>query len=377
MLQKRVLIISYARDLHARAVAYAIRAKGHICKEFYCADYPTLASITLMASSHIDSAGSVLCHADGSFDIGDDKFDTIWLRRRPAPYLPPSMNPGDREVASRQCERGLSDLIAALDRPGVFWVNPLECEITSYLKMYQLRHAQRAGLTIPETLISNNPNDIREFIARCNGKAIHKLQQNAMWKSQDGNQVFGCYTAPVTCSDLPRDATLRLSPGIFQPLLKKQFEVRVACCGNYLMAVRIDSQSDDRASIDWRAGQWYVDMTPHLLPEETARGIRRFLDSTGLAHASLDFIVDENGEYIFLEANPQGQFLWMEDRAEMPILDIFTQYLIAGRRDFHPQLDNAKVILPQFKQVWDGGLKESVQKHVLVGETMSVPDYVA
>jgi hypothetical protein len=106
-----------------------------------------------------------------------------------------------------------------------------------------------------------------------------------MWKSQDAEQLFTCFTSPVTADDLPSDSMLRLCPGIFQPMLKKEFEVRVACFGTYLIALRIDSQSDDRARIDWRAGQQYVDMRPHVLPEGVEQGIRRFLDSTGLAHA--------------------------------------------------------------------------------------------
>jgi hypothetical protein len=195
-----------------------------------------------------------------------------------------------------------------------------------------------------------------------------------VWKSQDGEHVFGCFTSPVTCSDLPKDETLRLCPAIFQPLLKKRFEVRVVCFGTYLLAVQIDSQSDDRARIDWRAGQWYIDMRPYTLPEDVSQGIRRFLHSTGLAHASLDFIVNESGEHIFLEANTQGQFLWMEDRAKLPVLDIFTQYLIAGQKDFHPQSSIPQVTWPQFKEVWENGLKDTVHRHVLVGERSNVPD---
>jgi glutathione synthase/RimK-type ligase-like ATP-grasp enzyme len=376
MSQKRVLIISYPYDIHARAVAYAIRARGHICEEFYCADYPSLTTITLKVSTRTerDRLGSIARYLNGSFNVASDTFDTIWLRRRRAPWLPPSMHPGDREVAARQCDYCLSDLIASLDGPGVFWVNPFERENTSQLKIYQLRHAVQAGLAIPETLVSNDPDEIRDFITHCGGIAIHKLLQNAAWKSQEGERIFACCTTPVTCNDLPKDAILRLSPGIFQPLLDKQFEVRVACFGDHLMALQIDSQSDDRARIDWRVGQWFVDMKPYDLPEDVAHNIRRFLHATGLAYAALDFIVTQSGEHIFLEANPQGQFLWMEDRAGMPVLDVFSQYLIAGEKEFRPESGDAPITWSQFKEVWEGGLKESIHQHVTVGEAVSVPD---
>jgi glutathione synthase/RimK-type ligase-like ATP-grasp enzyme len=379
MPQKRILIVSYPYDIHARAVAYAIRARGHFCEEFYCADYPTLNSITLRASNQKGnvSSGSVAHHPDGSFKIQSDTFNTVWLRRRRDPWLPASMHPGDREVAISQCDLCLSDFMAALDGPDVFWINPVESNCTSDLKLYQLRHALAAGLKIPDTLISNDPDEIREFINRCGGRAIHKLLQNITWKSEDGAKTFACCTTPVSCQDLPRDAVLRLSPGIFQPLIDKQFEVRVACFGNHLMAVQIDSQSDERARLDWRMGQWFVEMKPYDLPEEIAEKIRRFLHTTGLAYAALDFIVTPDGEHVFLESNPQGQFLWMEDRAGLPVLDVFSQYLIAGDKDFRPELSDPQVTWPQFRAVWEGGLKESVHRHVLVEEAVSVPDYIS
>jgi len=185
MSKKRVLIISYPYDTHARAIAYAIRAKGHICEELFCADYPSLTTISLKASNKTGSHGSIIHQDNSGFEITNDAFDTIWLRRRREPWLPTSMHPGDREVALRQCDCSLSDLIAALDGPSVFLVNHFEREHATNLKLYQLRQAVRAGLTIPETLINNSPEEIREFIARCGGTAIHKLQRNAAWKSKE------------------------------------------------------------------------------------------------------------------------------------------------------------------------------------------------
>ena len=80
---------------------------------------------------------------------------------------------------------------------------------------------------------------------------------------------------------------------------------------------------------------------------------------------------------MFLESNPQGQFLWMEDRAGLPVLDVFSQYLVAGDKDFRPELSDPQVAWPQFRAVREGGLKESVQRHMLVEEAVSVPDYIS
>ena len=97
----------------------------------------------------------------------------------------------------------------------------------------------------------------------------------------------------------------------------------------------------------------------------------------GVAKGSCFIIVTPDGEYVFLESNPQGQFLWMYDRAGVPVLDVFSQYLIAGCNDFRPELVDPQVTWPQFRTVWEGGLKESVHRHVLVDEAVSVPDYIS
>jgi len=55
----------------------------------------------------------------------------------------------------------------------------------------------------------------------------------------------------------------------------------------------------------------------------------------GLVFGSLDFIVTPNDEYIFLEVNEQGQFLWMEEyNLDFKMLDIFVNFLVSGTRKF-------------------------------------------
>jgi hypothetical protein len=283
------------------------------------------------------------------------------------------MHPGDREIATHHCSRFLNDFVTTLDGPDVFWVNHYQRESTYVLKLYQLREAKRAGLVVPRTLVGNDPGEIRKFIESCGGVAAHKMVQLASWKSDEANR-YACYTSPVTSADLPDDDTLRLCPAILQPLLEKRFEVRVACFGDCLVALKIDSQADERARTDWRRGQWYVDMVPYALPDTIARGIRSFLRSTGMVSASLDFIVTPDGEHVFLEANPQGQFLWMEDRAGLPLLDIVSDFLITGDPRFQYNCDSPKVRFAQFAEVWENGLREQTQEHVCERTVRIVPD---
>jgi hypothetical protein len=48
--------------------------------------------------------------------------------------------------------------------------------------------------------------------------------------------------------------------------------------------------------------------------------IRRLMDSFGLNFASLDMIVTPEGDFVFLELNPNGQWLWLELELGLPLV---------------------------------------------------------
>ena len=187
--------------------------------------------------------------------------------------------------------------------------------------------------------------------------------------------MYAAYTVPVTEDQLPDDDVVRLCPGIFQPFLQKSFEIRIACLGDLLVAARINSQTDDRAATDWRAGQMHIEMEPYELPAEVAAGCRRLLRDLGLAHASIDFIVDPDGEHVFLEVNPQGQFLFLETRAGLPMLDMFSEFLVAGTRDFTWREDDHEVIrFEEFEVIWKETWRTDATRHAHFRRPLGAPD---
>jgi hypothetical protein len=324
-----------------------------------------------------DEAGKFLMRGLGVTEEQVASYDTIWFRRPGGPVLPEDMHPGDKQVAAWQCENFLEAAFAFLaDGGGSFWVNPLHTEPTAQHKSYQLRSAVRAGLTIPPTLISNDPDEIRAFIREQGGVAAHKLLRTASWTSKEEGreQVYAAYTVPVREEQLPEDDVVRLCPAIFQPFLPKSFEVRVACLGRLCVAIRIDSQSNERAAMDWRLGQFYVGMEPYELPPEVAEGCRRLLRELGLVHASLDFIVDPDGKHIFLEVNPQGQFLFLESRAGLPLLDMFSEFLAAGTWDFTWSEDHEIVHYEEFERFWSQTGQREADRHAMLRRPLGAPD---
>ena len=48
--------------------------------------------------------------------------------------------------------------------------------------------------------------------------------------------------------------------------------------------------------------------------------IHRLMDSFEINFASLDMILTPEGEFVFLEINPNGQWLWLEEELGLPLL---------------------------------------------------------
>jgi glutathione synthase/RimK-type ligase-like ATP-grasp enzyme len=379
--QKRVLIVTDPSDVHAEAVAYALRTKGHHCECLLAPDFPTLLSLSTRIDPG-DRAGRFRLRGPGVLQEDQSRpFDAIWMRRPGGAVLPEDMHPGDRVIAARQCEVFLSSVTAFLNHgAGTFWVNPPASDAMAPYKPFQLRSAVRAGLTIPATLISNDPDDIRSFLREHGGVVAHKLLRPAAWVADgaggdDGEHVYAAYTVPVTEAQLPDDDVLRLCPGIFQEFLQKSFEVRVACLGDFLVAARINSQADERAATDWREGQMHIGMEPYELPHGVAEGCRRLLRQLGVVHASLDFVVAPNGDHIFLESNAQGQFLFLEDRAGLPLLDMFSEFLVRGTMDFTWRGDDHEAVrFEDFATVWTQTWRTEAARHVQFQKPWGAPD---
>lgn len=70
---------------------------------------------------------------------------------------------------------------------------------------------------------------------------------------------------------------------------------------------------------DWRADYAHLRYTPEVLPEAVAGKVQALLRALRLRFAALDLIVTPDGEYVFLEANPNGQWAWIEHETGLPI----------------------------------------------------------
>ena len=145
------------------------------------------------------------------------------------------------------------------------------------------------------------------------------------------------YRLPLTTTLPPGHSleSVALAPTMFQPYVDKAFELRCVVMGDKIFAAKLDSQASEDSRIDWRGGDPEHEIFE--LPKSVQVSLRRLMDSFDLNFASLDMIVTPDGEFVFLELNPNGQWLWLEYELGMPLVatmaDLLTTNYDTGGHD--------------------------------------------
>ncbi len=326
-----ILIPTIQNDIHATAVALVLEQMGHRPIRWFCQDLPEAATASFRVGTQ---AGRVILRPTAEAGIAPQNVDIFWNRRVGDPIIKnPDAQPSDQKVARQEMKQFVRGLVQTLSERA-FAVNDHEAARRAN-KLYQLHVATQLGFHIPETLISNDPEHIKAFLRQHeDAGVIFKGFRPVTWVA--GKRTAQLYTHEVRLGMLPYDPMLQLSPGIFQTQVPKAFEVRVTCMGAELFAAKLDSQSSQAGRVDWRQEVPSAMPTSRMeLPGKIADRCRSLLKRLGLVFGCLDFIVTPSGEYVFLEVNQMGQFLWVEEVApELPLLQAFCEFLVSRDRTF-------------------------------------------
>lgn len=198
-------------------------------------------------------------------------------------------------------------------------------------KMLQTKIAQEVGFLVPDTCYSNRKADILRLAARHEELILKSIESDGIWNDgEEEEYVF--YAQKVASSllcDVPDEAFTQ-TVSYVQHYVPKAYELRITVVGDRVFACKIDSQSleEDKGKIDWRQGYGYgLKYEVHALPQAIADQCCRFLEKMCLNFGAFDFVVTPDGEYVFLECNPNGQWLWIELETGLKISEAIADFL--------------------------------------------------
>jgi len=188
-------------------------------------------------------------------------------------------------------------------------VNPLGAEYVANRKLFQLLKAKEVGLDIPDTIVTSDAEEARQFLDRMNGTAIFKVLAGERRRLIETRRFRKSYFRKL--------AALRYAPLIFQELVEAEQDIRVTIVDEEVFSASI-RPTTSKAQLDWR-----LDLTakiePHVLPARIESKLVDLLRSLGLRFGVLDVRLTPDGKYVFLEVNPSGQFLFCEIQGKLAI----------------------------------------------------------
>jgi ATP-GRASP peptide maturase of grasp-with-spasm system len=198
---------------------------------------------------------------------------------------------------------------------------------SSLNKLIVLTEASKLGLQIPDTKICSSKNVLINFF-NTHKEIISKDLHNTLAFNDDSN-FYNSVTKKVSknfISKLPRNFT----PSLFQKLIKKKYEIRSFYLDKTCYSMAIFSQNDNQTKVDFRnynedKPNRYV---PYILPKNIELKITQLMQKLDLNTGSIDLIKDLDGNYVFLEINPVGQFGMVSEPCNYYLEKIIAEYLI-------------------------------------------------
>lgn len=247
-------------------------------------------------------------------------FTNIYYRRPELPcYDDPELTEGERAFLQIEVYYTLEGVYRLLSKK--HWFNNVFAIRNAENKIYQLLMAKEVGLTVPETLISNYGDSVERFLG--NGNHIVKPVHNARIRDKKYPRIV--YTSEITQPFQKEE--IEFNVNYLQNKIEKKYDVRATFVGKKCFAVTIDSQEMEETSVDWRKGEHILSHTPIELPQDIMEKCFFLMEKLNLHYGAIDFILDKQGNYVFLEINPNGQWAWIEHLTGLPISKEIVKYL--------------------------------------------------
>jgi hypothetical protein len=180
-------------------------------------------------------------------------------------------------------------------------------------KPYQAQAIRAAGFDVPETLVTNEPDLVRDFVAT-RGRVIYK-------------SVSGIRSIVREVDDeaLARLGDIRWCPVQFQAYVEGT-DVRVHVIGRQVFATRVTSTAADYRYAG-RDGGLPARLEPARLSEAIEQRCVELTRRLGLLFSGIDLRVTPAGRAVCFEANPCPAYSYYEGHTGQPIARAVARYL--------------------------------------------------
>jgi glutathione synthase/RimK-type ligase-like ATP-grasp enzyme len=250
----------------------------------------------------------------------------IWARRFALPEILRQVKPGHADFVKRELAIVMDAFLEGT--PGIFQINSSVADRLAGNRLVQAQRAKKAGFLVPDTLVTQDRDAARDFLAEHTDVLCKALSFGRVSSAPDAELV-------AFASTVPRDLALEglaSCPALFQKKISKRYDWRITTVGARAFSAR--AAFDPQVSpVDWRQEQDAATRFVHAEPPpDILDRLFRLAGDSGIVYGAHDLIETANGEFFFLETNPAGQWGWLELTIGLPIGRAIADELVAHSR---------------------------------------------
>jgi hypothetical protein len=298
--RRTVLILTQPLDRTSDHVILRLQKRGVDVVRFDTGWFPSEAS--LIASLDGDEPDTAIINSSIGKPVDLGKVASIWYRRPLDFTFSSELDPDARRFARDEALHGLGGVLRSVD---CRWVNHPEKEVSAGYKPFQLASARS---------FIQGPGQSYIYKTLCVPEVVSDIYDHAL-----------VFTSRLTLADIEAIDTVRFTPCLLQQFVPKAFEIRATVINGKMFAVGLHAPDPDID--DWRQVTNDLTYSVYQMPADVEERSLRLVRELGLLFAAMDFVVTQEGEHVFLELNPSGQWTWLEAATGLPMVDTLADCL--------------------------------------------------
>ncbi len=242
--------------------------------------------------------------------INASSIRSVIFRRPTLPIF--SDNEMDNRFLSREFLYGLRAFFEASD---AIWMNHPQANTDACSKLSNLWLAREIGFNVPKSIVSSAASEIERWAHTVDQSVIKSVSFGLL---EEQNSARMAFTQRLPKEFNPSENLIEGVPSLFQEEVSKAKDIRIVVVGKNVFSA---SLPDEKNEIDWRKSSLHKPWDEYNLPPCHEALCVTLCEKLGLEFAAIDMIETPQGDLFFLEINPNGQWVWLEQEAKLPISD--------------------------------------------------------
>ncbi len=305
-----IILLSTGRDINCLKLSHVLsrRKKKHIILD------PSNSKSSYAFETLINDNNIKIKIYSKSYCFDITEVSAVWCRTHPLGAFDATKEQTWRNLTRAEYSASYSFIWSMLS--DIKWVNPYFA-LSTPNRMYQKMKAKQIGLSIPNSILSDDLKNIIRFSDSTGDLIIKKISQG----NEKNSGPYFFMTSLIDKSILRKINKIN-SPVLLQEKVKRLYDIRATIINDIIFCGAIYPKDKSTHDVDSR--KWLHEGSRYAhydMPEHEKEKIINLNKSLGYRYSAMDFIRSKDGNLVFLESNPGGQWRFLEHHIQAPITE--------------------------------------------------------